>query len=103
MLVAGITGSGKTTYATELARRLGLPFHSMDALFHGPGWEPIPTFVDDVGAIVDGDAWVFDSHGHSEVQDLMWARADTAIWLAYPRVVAATRVTRRCRAGCSRN
>ncbi len=95
VLVAGITGSGKTTYATELARRLGLPFHSVDALFHGPGWVPIPTFVDDVAAVVAGERWVFDSHGYSEVQDLMWARADTVVWLAYPRLVAASRVTRR--------
>ncbi len=95
VLVAGITGSGKTTYATELGRRLDLPVHSMDALFHGPGWEPIPTFADDVAEVVDGDRWIFDSHGYSEVQELMWARADTVIWLAYPRRVAATRVTRR--------
>jgi len=95
VLVAGITGSGKTTYATELGRRLDLPVHSMDALFHGPGWEPIPTFADDVAEVVDGDRWIFDSHGYSEVQELMWARADTVIWLAYPRLVAATRVTRR--------
>jgi adenylate kinase family enzyme len=95
VLVAGITGSGKTTYATELARRLDLPFHSMDALFHGPGWQPIPTFVDDVAEVVAGDRWVVDSHGYSAVQDIMWARADTVLWLAYPRRVAAVRVTRR--------
>ena len=95
VLVAGITGSGKSTYAAELSRRLALPSYSMDALFHGPGWEPIPTFVDDVASIVEGDCWVFDSHGYSEVQDVMWARADAVIWLDYPRRIAATRVTRR--------
>jgi adenylate kinase family enzyme len=67
----------------------------MDALFHGPGWAPIPTFVDDVAEVVAGDRWVVDSHGYSAVQDIMWARADTVVWLAYPRRVAAARVTRR--------
>ena len=36
--VKGISGSGKSTFALELARRLGLPFVELDALHHGPNW-----------------------------------------------------------------
>ncbi len=95
VLVAGITGSGKTTFAQQLAERCELPFHEMDALYHGPGWEPIPTFVDDVAALAAHDRWVIDSHGYADVRDLLWSRADTVVWLAYTRRVAAVRVTRR--------
>ena len=75
--------------------RLELPFHEMDALFHGPGWEPIPTFVDDVQAIARRRPWVFDSHGYTAVRDLVWSLADTVIWLDYSRPVVLGRVLRR--------
>jgi adenylate kinase family enzyme len=95
VLVAGITGSGKTTFARELAVRAGLPFHEMDALYHGPGWVPLESFVDDVERISREDSWVFDSHGYEQVRDLVWSRADTVVWLSYPRVVVMSRVLRR--------
>jgi len=36
--VKGISGSGKSTFAVELARRLELPYIELDALHHGPNW-----------------------------------------------------------------
>ena len=95
VLVGGISGAGKTTFARELCRRTGLPFFEMDAFYHGPQWVPIPTFEDDVAEVVAQDSWVFDSHGYKEVRDLMWSRADTVVWLAYPRLISTSRVIRR--------
>jgi adenylate kinase family enzyme len=95
ILVCGITGSGKTTFARELAQRLDLPYHEMDALFHGPDWTPIPTFVEDVERLAAEDAWVLDSQGYAQVRDLLWSRADAAVWLDYSRPVVMRRVLTR--------
>ena len=36
--VKGTSGSGKTTFAQELAKRLEVPYVELDALHHGPNW-----------------------------------------------------------------
>lgn len=95
ILVGGVSGSGKTTLARALAQRLDLPYVDMDALYHGPNWQPRPEFDDDVRGFAATDAWVVDSHGYSRNRDLLWSRADTVIWLDYPRRIVMSRVIRR--------
>jgi adenylate kinase family enzyme len=95
ILVAGSTGSGKSTMARELAARLGLPYTEMDALFHGPGWVPRPTFEADVEAVVAAPAWVLDSMGYESVRDLVWSRGETLVWLDFSRPLVMTRLLRR--------
>ncbi|WP_275466406.1 adenylate kinase [Streptomyces noursei] len=96
ILVVGVTGAGKTTLARALSGRLGLPYHEMDALyFNGPNWAVNDNVTEDVSRIADGPCWVIDSLGHPEVRDLLWDRADTVMWLDYPRRVIMPRVLRR--------
>jgi adenylate kinase family enzyme len=68
----------------------------LDELFHLPGWsEPTPDeFRARVGQATDGPTWVVDGN-YSAVQPLIWARADTVVWLDLPRLVATARVARR--------
>ena len=42
VLVAGVTGSGKTTLARRLGELWGLRHVEIDALFHQPGWRERP-------------------------------------------------------------
>ncbi|GGK62405.1 hypothetical protein Sme01_04390 [Sphaerisporangium melleum] len=96
ILVAGITGAGKSTMARELGRRLGVPYHEMDALHYvAPGWGVDEEFAAKVAAITAAPAWIFDSFGYPEVRDLLWERADTVVWLDYGRAVIMPRVLRR--------
>ncbi len=94
VLVAGSSGAGKSTLAVALARRRQLPYTELDALYHGPGWVPRPAFLDDVRAVVAGDRWVTEWQ-YREARPLLLARADTLIWLDYPRRIVMHRVLRR--------
>src|SRR5919201_2528019 len=95
--VVGTSGSGKTTVARELARRLGVPHVELDALYHGPGWTetPVEEFRRRVVAATDADGWVVDGNYNSKLGDFVLERADTVVWLDVPLRVALSRVTRR--------
>lgn len=93
VLVVGISGAGKSTLARGLGRRLGLPYHEMDALhFAGPDWAVSPSYAADAARIAEGDRWILDSSGPEAVRDLLWKRADTVVWLDHPRRVVMRRV-----------
>ncbi|MEU9414855.1 AAA family ATPase [Streptomyces sp. NPDC048272] len=96
VLVVGISGAGKSTLARALGRRLGLPYHEVDALhFGGPGWAVSETYVADMERIAATGLWVLDSSGPPAVRDLLWARADTVVWLDHRRSVVMRRVVLR--------
>ncbi|MEO6501460.1 MAG: AAA family ATPase [Jatrophihabitantaceae bacterium] len=94
VLVAGSSGAGKSTLAAELARRRQLSYTELDSLFHGPGWVPRPQFLDDVRAVIAGDSWVSEWQ-YDDARPLLLDRADTLIWLDFPRRTVMHRVLRR--------
>jgi crossover junction endodeoxyribonuclease RuvC len=84
ILVAGTSGSGKTTVAAALAVRLGLPHVDIDGLYHGPGWVPRLEFAADVAALAAREKWVTEWQ-YSAVRALLLARADLLVWLDLSR------------------
>jgi adenylate kinase family enzyme len=96
VIVMGTAGSGKTTVAAALARRLAVPHVELDALAWGPDWESTPPEVlrERVAAAVEAEAWVVDGN-YSATRDLVWPRADTVVWLDPPRRVVMWRVITR--------
>lgn len=78
--------------AREVAEGLDLPLTVLDDLYYGPGLSLRDDFVALIDTVTNGRRWVIDSQGaplsspappiHRE---LMWDRADTAIWLDYPK------------------
>lgn len=95
-IVIGTSGTGKTTFARQLARRIGAPHTELDALYWGPNWTPRPTeaFLSAVGQATAGDRWVLDGN-YSAARDLIWPRATHIVWLNYGRVRVFMQVLRR--------
>lgn len=94
VLVAGVSGAGKTTLARRLSARLGLPYTELDGLFHGPQWTPRPQFLDDVRALAGRDAWVTEWQ-YDAARPLLVARAEVLVWLDLPFPLVLLRVVRR--------
>lgn len=92
--VVGNSGSGKSTLARKLAAILGVPHLELDSVFHQPGWKPLPVdeFKELVAARTDEDGWVVDGN-YGAVRPVVWARADTVIWLDLPRRTVMRQVT----------
>ena len=92
--VVGTSGSGKSTLTRALARALDADFLELDSVFHQPGWVPLSReeFRRRVSDAVAGERWVIDGNYTSNVRDLVWARADTVVWLDLPRRTVMRRI-----------
>lgn len=87
VLVIGISGAGKSTFARELARRTRLPLIHLDKEFWRPGWTttPPPEWRAKVEALAARDTWIMDGN-YGGTLDLRLPRADTVLWFDYPRL-----------------
>ena len=97
--VKGISGSGKSTFSAELARRLGVPHLELDAIHHGPNWteaspEELRARVREFMATAP-DGWVIDGNYESKLGDLVLGAAERIVWLDPPLRVALRRLWRR--------
>jgi adenylate kinase family enzyme len=97
--VKGTSGSGKTTFGAELARRLGVPYVELDALHHGPNWAepPAEEFEARVREAMNAapDGWVIDGNYEAKLGDTLIGAADTIVWLDLPLGLKLRRVARR--------
>jgi len=94
VVVAGTSGSGKTTLSARIGRVLGVEHVEIDALFHGPGWTPRPTFLADVEEFTTRPGWVTEWQ-YSSARDLLADRCDLMVWLDPPHTTAMRQVTAR--------
>lgn len=91
--VVGVSGSGKSSLGRRLAAAMGVQYLELDAIFHQPDWAEPPRdeFRQRVGHAIEEQGWVVDGN-YGAVRDLVWAAADTVVWLDMPRHVVMRRV-----------
>ena len=72
VLVAGVTGVGKSTLARRLSALWDLPYAELDALHHGPGWTVREEFADDVAVLAAGESILrWESKTHAQWRERM--------------------------------
>lgn len=85
VLVDGMMGSGKSTFARALAARTDLPLIHLDTHYWRPGW--VRPSDDEwrcrQRALLAGEAWIIDGN-YNETLALRLERADTLVFLDTP-------------------
>ena len=94
--LVGVPGSGKSTLGPKIAAALGVSYVELDALYHQPGWNGLDrgAFRTLVSDVVAAEGWVVDGN-YSQVQDIIWGRADTVVWIDLQKHIVMARVIRR--------
>lgn len=101
--VIGCSGAGKSTLSRQMGEHLRVPVVHLDTLFWRAGWveSPRDEFADRVRDAVAGERWIVDGT-YISWQHLVWPRADTIVFLDFPRVTCLWRVASRYLAHCGR-
>ena len=91
--IVGSGGAGKTSFATELGMRTGLPVVHLDRIHWSPGWvePPRDEWAKVVAEQAAGEQWVIDGN-YGGTFEIRFERADTVIVLALSRWRCTSRV-----------
>lgn len=98
VLIIGPCGAGKSTLATKLGPKLGLPVFHMDQLKWKPGWieGSDAELSHKLDLAIAGDRWLIDGN-YGGTLALRLGRADTVVYLDYPVSMCVRQLLRRIR------
>lgn len=96
IIITGIPGAGKSTFARSLGTQLDLPVFHLDRYFWNAGWKASSreTFNQKLTELLEQDRWILDGNYRRTIPYRL-EYADTAIHLDLPRRLAMYRVFRR--------
>lgn len=85
-MVIGCSGAGKSWLSKQIARELGLPLVSLDALHWQPGWRPSEpdVWLATVRRLVESPRWVMDGN-YSGTFEVRLPHAEAIVFLDQPR------------------
>ena len=94
--MVGTSGSGKSTFARELAELLNLPYYEIDQLFWKSDWQESSDdeLFRKVHDVTSRPRWVLDGN-YSRTIPVKWKQVQLVIWLDPSFVRTIFRVTKR--------
>jgi adenylate kinase family enzyme len=95
--VIGSPGAGKTTFSKKLAAKLRIPLYHLDYFYYDDTFnypENTAAWREKVTQLTDQPAWILDGN-YKSTFDIRFPKADTIIYLDYPRSLAVTRALKR--------
>lgn len=86
IMIFGLPGSGKSTFALTLSQQLNLPLYHLDKHFFIEHWveRPKEDFLSLQQAIVAQDQWIIDSNALGSLE-MRYARANLVLYFFMPR------------------
>lgn len=95
-MIIGCCGAGKSTLARRLHALTNLPLVHLDQHYWQPNWvEPSKAvWTQQVKELVVDNQWIIDGN-YSGTMDIRFAKADTIIFMDYPRWTCLGRVLKR--------
>ena len=96
IVLIGVTSSGKSTLAEQLAKQFNLNYIELDALHWEPNWQeaPLEVFRARVEIAMQAGKWIVAGN-NSIVRDLVLPKAEAVIWLDYSLLTVLWQLTRR--------
>lgn len=84
----GAPGSGKSTFASELGKALGIPVYHLDVYRYGKEKKKTnqQEFVDILTTIINKEAWIAEG-GSSSTMEMRYSKADVVIYFDIPRLI----------------
>ncbi len=111
IVIIGLPGSGKSTFAAKLGQILKIPVHHLDRhMFVANGKKrDREEFVAIQKALIEEESWIIEGCSISTLE-MRFARADTLIYFHLPRFVCIWRILKRfftpdeslCDTGCAK-
>lgn len=96
MVIGVSSGVGKSTFARELGKKLGISVTHLDGLFWEPNWKEakMEEFTHRQQEVIAKESWIIEGN-YTNTFDLRLAAADTIIYLELPLFLCLFRVLKR--------
>ncbi len=96
IVIFGKPGSGKSTFALHLAKKLKIPLLHVDKIFFVANWDyrDYEDFLTDQRSWVESENWIIDGNSILSLW-MRYERATMVIYLNYPRWICYLRILKR--------
>ena len=94
--VMGTSGSGKTSVARRIAKKLNIPYVELDELFWKPNWTESTDeeFFPKLEEALSVDGWVLDGN-YTRTIPIKWKRCRMVVYLDLPFHIVLYRIIKR--------